>query len=348
MSATASLPPAVPTCGALRGVADAATDLAERQLDAVLAIVVASIGAVQRQRGALALLDARGVRAGTLSGGGLEARLEDAARPVFASRCAGAATLEIGDDDARNPAPNEQRSALQLVLLPLPAPASALREAMVTACKGSAWLRLRIGLGVDEHDTRDLGRGEARTGSRIFAFDHHGLPCTGPLAFERHVSLAFAPPPRIALLGAGPETTALARMARMLGWYVEVVESRERNLSCIDRGSVDRLHAIEPEALPELIAGCHYDAAIVASQDFDLDARNLRCLAAAGIGYVGLLGSPERRDALLVDLGDIVATQLEPRLYAPAGLRLGGDGPESVALSIVAQLQHYLAHDAQA
>src|SRR5690606_22895080 len=121
------------------------------------------------------------------------------------------------------------RSNVQVVLLPMPAPASSLREAMVTACVGSAWLRLRIGLGTDEHDTRDLGRGEARTGSKIFAFDRRGLPCAGPLSFERHVSLAFAPPPRVVLLGAGPETIALARMARMLGWYVEVVEARARN-----------------------------------------------------------------------------------------------------------------------
>jgi xanthine dehydrogenase accessory factor len=44
-------------------------------------------------------------------------------------------------------------------------------------------------------------------------------------------------------------------------------------------------------------------------------------------------------------MGDIIATQLEPRLYAPAGLHLGGEGPEIMALAIVAQLQRFLAHD---
>ena len=330
-------------------MADAASALAARELDAVLAVVVATNGSVNRQRGALALLDAHGVCAGTLSGGGLEPRLEAAAHSVFASRRAGAATIDIDADDPRNTAPpGEQRNCVQIVLLPLPVPASSLREAMITACTGSAWLRLRIGLGVDDRDTRDLGRGEARTGSRIFAFDDRGLPCIGPQSFERHVSLAFAPPPRIALLGAGPETSAFARMARLLGWYVEVIEVRDRNLSFIDRSCIDRVHAIAPEPLPTLMTECHFDAALVASHDLDIDARLLRQLGAAGIGYLGLLGSPERRDALLCELGDIVATQLEPRLYAPAGLRLGGDGPESTALSIIAQLQHYLAHDAHA
>jgi xanthine dehydrogenase accessory factor len=138
------------------------------------------------------------------------------------------------------------------------------------------------------------------------------------------------------------------RMARLLGWYIEVVDQRtERDAHFGDEGA-DRVHAISPEMLPILLAERHFDAAIVGGQDFDLDMRHLRHLGASGIGYVGLLGPPERRDALLGRLGDIIATQLEPRLYAPVGLRLGGEGPEARALAIVAQMQYYLAHDVHA
>ena len=337
-----------PAYGALRGVADAASALAAREKTAVLAIVVATMGAVQRPRGAMALLDAQGICAGTLTGGVLEPRLETAAQAVLAGGRADAVTLDLGDESARAGSSSDNHSSVQIMILPLPVRTSSLREAIVTSCAGSAWLRLRLGLGRDDLDRRDLGRGEARTGSQVFSFDAGGHACPGPLVFDRHVSLAFAPPPRIAVLGAGPETRALCRMARLLGWYVEVVETRERGLAQIDHAAVDRIHAIAPAALPALIAGCHYDAAVVASHDFDIDAGHLRHLGAAGIGYIGLLGSPERRDALLSELGDIVATQLEPRLYAPAGLRLGGEGPEATALSIIAQLQHYLTHDAHA
>jgi xanthine/CO dehydrogenase XdhC/CoxF family maturation factor len=44
---------------------------------------------------------------------------------------------------------------------------------------------------------------------------------------------------------------------------------------------------------------------------------------------------------LLGELGDIAA-ELEPRLYGPAGLDLGGYGPEPIALSIIAQMQQEL------
>lgn len=349
MSANATLHPPVPAFGALRGVSEAALALARAQVDAVLAVVIATHGDVARKRGAMALIEPRGVRAGTLAGGGVEARLESAALDVFASGSAGSVTIALADDAApQRTAGAEPANALQVVMLPMPAPASSLRDALATACSDGAWLRLRIGLGLDERNTLGLGRGEARAGSQVFAFESNGLPCAAPLTFQRHVSLAFAPPPRVVLLGAGPETPVLARMARLLGWYVDVVEARPRQLAHVGADCIDRLHAIAADALPGLIAANHYDAAIVASHDYEIDTRLLRHLGAAGIGYVGLVGSPERRDALLASLGDIVATQLEPRLYAPAGLRLGGDGPESVALSIIAQLQHYLAYDAHA
>lgn len=339
----------VPSYGALRGVADAASARAADGKNAVLAIVVATVGAVQRARGSMALLDASGICAGTLTGGALEGRLEDAAQPVLDGGRAHAVTIDVAEETAAlGHGASDHRNAVQILILPLPIDASALRDAIVSACTSSAWLRLRLGLGRDEMDRRDLGRGEARTGAHVFAFDDGGHPCAAPLTFDRHVSLAFAPPPRIVLLGAGPETTALSRIARLLGWYVEVVEVRARGLTQIDTTSIDRVHRVGADELPRLIASSHFDAAIVGSHDFQIDAAHLRHLGAAGMGYIGLLGSPERRDALLSTLGDIVATQLEPRLYAPAGLRLGGDGPEATALSIIAQLQNYLTHDAHA
>jgi len=103
---------------------------------------------------------------------------------------------------------------------------------------------------------------------------------------------------------------------------------------------------LPPSAAIEALATERVDAAIAMSHNYAIDGQYLRFCAQRGIDYVGLLGPPARRDALLTEIGDIAATQLEPRLYAPVGLRLGGEGPEAIALAIVAQLQHYLTHDA--
>jgi xanthine dehydrogenase accessory factor len=58
---------------------------------------------------------------------------------------------------------------------------------------------------------------------------------------------------------------------------------------------------------------------------------------------VGLLGPPVRRDELLAELDPKDRDALAPRLHAPVGIKLGGHGPEMLALSICAELQRFLA-----
>jgi xanthine dehydrogenase accessory factor len=68
------------------------------------------------------------------------------------------------------------------------------------------------------------------------------------------------------------------------------------------------------------------------------DRTYLGQLAECSIPYIGLLGPPARRERLLSEIGD-AAGKLRDRLHAPAGLELGGRGPEPIALSIIAQMQ---------
>lgn len=327
-----------------------AESLARAGRDAVLAVLVQSNGRVHRERGAMALLDGEAVLAGGLRGGSLEQRMCAASLRVQREGTARCLDLNVADDSSfASAVASENQGSMRILLLPLPAKASPLREAFVTACAEGAWLRLRLELGIQSESEAHVGCGEARAGQQIHVFDSHGHACAGNDEFSYQVRLGYAPPARIVLLGSGPESRPLAQLARQLGWFVEVVDLPAGMTRFIDAEDVDRVHAIEPDALAELLAARHFDAAIVGSHDFTADARYLRPLgAAAGIGYVALLGSPERRDALLSGLGDIVATQLEPRLYAPAGLHLGGEGPEITALAIVAQMQRFFSQDVNA
>jgi xanthine dehydrogenase accessory factor len=74
------------------------------------------------------------------------------------------------------------------------------------------------------------------------------------------------------------------------------------------------------------------------------DLHYLRALTDSPIPYVGLLGPAVRRERLLLELGT-AAARLRPRLRSPVGLRLGGRGPESVALATIAEL-HAFIHEA--
>lgn len=335
--------------GGLRGLIETATRLAENSVDAVFGVVVDVSPMATRQQGAMSVFDDCRHRAGSLGGGNLERSLLEVARNVLADGRARSIHFDSTKDSSRAvPDADEAGGFLQILMLPMPAASSPLRDAIAHACTSSAWLRLRLELGARGQNQVEVGFGEARIGSELFAFDNRGAVFAGSHQFLRHASLSLAPPPRIALLGGGSESLAIVRQSHLLGWYTEIVDSRSCVLAAAAGRNVDRLHATPPDELPTLLSERHFDAAIVGSHNFELDLAHLRELGTSGIGYIGLLGPPERREALLARVGDIVATQLEPRLYAPAGLRLGGDGPEITALAVIAQLQYYLTHDAHA
>ncbi len=349
LSFSDSRTPVVSAFGGLRGLIETATLLAERSVDCVLAIVVDGSAAADRKQGAMSVFSERGHQAGSLGGGALEHALSLAAQSVLADGQAKLVHFDVlNDADDSSIGAKDKSLFLQLLILPMPASSSPLRMAVSRACESSAWLRLRLELGARGQSHPEPGYGEARTGSELFAFNNRGAAVEGSRAFLRHASLSIAPPPRLALLGCGAESMALVRQAHLLGWYAEIVDARTDVLARADRNRIDRLHANAPRTLPDLLSERHFDAAVIGSQDFALDLAHLRELGTSGIGYIGLLGPPERREALLAKVGDIAATQLEPRLYAPAGLRLGGEGPEVTALAVIAQLQYYLTHDAHA
>jgi xanthine dehydrogenase accessory factor len=155
--------------------------------------------------------------------------------------------------------------------------------------------------------------------------------------------LPIPPPPRVLLLGAGPETPALLDFMRHFGWFVTVVEHRGRWSAFAKAERADVVLGLPPSAAIGALAAERFDAAIAMSHNYAIDALYLRFCAHSAVAYVGLLGPPARRDALLAELG-VDADLLRSRLHAPVGLDLGGSGPEAIALAIVAELQQFFAN----
>ena len=103
-------------------------------------------------------------------------------------------------------------------------------------------------------------------------------------------------------------------------------------------------HCIAAAQLTDTLDLAGFDAAIVMSHHLESDREYLRQLAETDILYLGLLGPPARKERLLSELGEAGAGLVD-RVHGPAGLGLGGRGPEVIALSIVAQMQQALAAD---
>ena len=151
-----------------------------------------------------------------------------------------------------------------------------------------------------------------------------------------------APPPRILLLGGGPDARPVATLGGFLGWRITVVDHRATYL--VPGRFAPGTELIEARAAD--VAGAvtldDFVAAVVMSHHLDSDLAYLRALAASRVPYVGLLGPAARREKLLGDLG-ADADRLRARLRAPVGLDIGGRAPESIALSIVGEVHAVLA-----
>lgn len=291
---------------------------------AVLAVVVATEGSTYRKTGALILLRPHGGRVGWLSGGCLESELEQSALRALAQDRAQYLRLDTrGDDDLLFGSSSGCRGVVELLLLPL-AEAAPLLAALRSLEREP---ELLLELAVD-------GSGMARTDTQQWSWSASGAASAA--GATPRWRLALRAPPRLLLLGAGPESAPLLRLAHLLGWRVEVVESRARWFGLL--AGADAHHA-DAAVLPALLATQRFSAAVVMSHHYSRDLEFLRHCAHSALAWIGLLGPVARRDALLAELDTATRGRLLPRLQAPVGLRLGGEGPEAIALAIVAALQ---------
>ena len=92
-----------------------------------------------------------------------------------------------------------------------------------------------------------------------------------------------------------------------------------------------------PEYMNELVNLDGIDAAVVMSHHLENDSVYLAQLASREIRYIGCLGPRARRERLK----DMAACP-ERRVFGPVGLDIGAELPESIALSLVAEIHAVL------
>lgn len=150
-------------------------------------------------------------------------------------------------------------------------------------------------------------------------------------------------PPRLLVLGAGPDAMPLVEIAGLMSWHVTVLDHRPA-YAVADRFPRAQRVALHPAAeLARELHAARYDAAVVMSHHLLSDQAYLAALADHhAISYIGLLGPAPRRARLMREIGD-KSRGLAGRLYGPIGLDIGAKTPETIALAIVSEIQAVLA-----
>jgi xanthine/CO dehydrogenase XdhC/CoxF family maturation factor len=331
----------------------------------VLATVLETAGSTYRKAGAQMLIAESGEYAGLLAGGCLEGDLRDHAQRVLEDREPALVSYDMrGPDDLVFGLGAGCEGAMHIFLQrvgresewrPLAALAASL------AARRDDALAIVV-----ESSLAEIPRGTSLAAS-CTTVDRHAHPIATRLAeatrrasgsahstwFEataEGVRAFIAPlilPPRILVLGGGPDAIPVVELAGILGWHVTVVDHRGAYADAARFPRAREVIESRPEALQTAVDVQAFAAAIVMSHHLVSDLGYLRQLADCELPYVGLLGPPARRERLLSDLGP-AAAQLRSRLHAPIGLDIGARTPEAIALAIVAEVHAALAaRDAQ-
>ncbi|HUN85620.1 MAG TPA: XdhC family protein [Terracidiphilus sp.] len=349
-------------------------ELESRGSDFVLATIVAVEGSSYRKPGTHMLLTQDGRRAGTVSGGCLEAEV---ARRAWWLTASGPVieTYSTGDDDGDRPFGSGCGGVVHL-LLERKHTAGPLLQAVDEA------FRVRSGLAV-----ATVLEGP-RIGQRAFAglaagdpqislppgsdndFELLNLAAAALVnrgSFESKFPLAgvasrvwghyYRARTGLWICSAGDDAKPLVHLAHELGWFVAVADGRSNLATQARFPNADEVCVLPITDLPGAAhAHLHLlpsDAAVVMTHSFEQDSRVLASLLAleSPLAYLGVLGPQRRTRELLIEAAHLLGLPATDdrvdlwlaEMHAPTGLDLGAETPASIALSIMAEIQQTLS-----
>jgi xanthine dehydrogenase accessory factor len=143
-----------------------------------------------------------------------------------------------------------------------------------------------------------------------------------------------SPPPHLIVFGAGDDSIPLCAYASDAGFRVTVVDHRPAYLATPRFPGASRLVLRRPEEGSDALPLGPRSYTVVKTHSLAHDREWVRRLLGAGVPYVGLLGPRARTEKILREVGGSGAGLV----YGPVGLDVGAEGPEQVAVSIVAEL----------
>ena len=315
----------------------------------VLVTLVEAEGSSYRRPGARLLLSGRGDYAGTISGGCLESEVVRKAGWMVRAGAVVERYSTMFDDTADVPFGLGCGGVVDLLLEPVATPeCGALMTALERSLEGvrstvCTWL---------PGERRGLARTVLSASGEV-VFGSEGLSAreregARGLAREQTAAGTFSegvfieslePPQRLFVLGAGDDAKPLVSMAALLGWSVVVMEGRAQLARAERFPEAERVAAIVNLDTAALQIG-EDDAVVLMTHSYEQDRDLLAAVLPLKPRYFGLLGARHRSSLLVSEaaamLGWSVAKCCE-RIYAPVGLDLGGDGPEAIALAVIAE-----------
>ncbi len=146
------------------------------------------------------------------------------------------------------------------------------------------------------------------------------------------------PPPRIVVIGAVHISQALAPMAAVAGYDLEIIDPRTA-FATPERFGGFKLHAEWPEIVLKDHPLDAYTALVAVTHDPKVDDFPIKSALETNCFYVGALGSKKTHAKRLERLAasGVTADRLA-RIAAPIGLDIGAASPAEIAVATLAEI----------
>ncbi|MGB8817170.1 MAG: XdhC family protein [Rhizobiaceae bacterium] len=146
------------------------------------------------------------------------------------------------------------------------------------------------------------------------------------------------PPPRIVVIGAVHISQALAPMAAVAGYDLEIIDPRTA-FATPERFGGFKLHAQWPEVVLKDRPLDAYTALAAVTHDPKIDDFPIKAALEANCFYIGALGSKKTHAKRLERLAAAgVSLDRLARIAAPIGLDIGAASPAEIAVATLAQI----------
>jgi xanthine dehydrogenase accessory factor len=129
-------------------------------------------------------------------------------------------------------------------------------------------------------------------------------------------------------------------MAKVLGWQVTVADGRNNYATAARFPQADKLLIAKPAEVIEQVPVDERTVFMLMTHNYNYDAALLTGLLKMQLPYIGVLG-PKKRLARMLD--EIAPNADVPdHLYGPAGLDIGSENANEIALAILSEIQSVL------
>lgn len=297
------------------------------QLKAVLATVVALEGSSYRKPGVRMLILENGKMEGAVSGGCVEKEIARQAETVFSS-----GNPKVITYDGRYRLGCE--GILYILIEPF-APSAALIAAFAENLKQRDEISITSYFAMDHQENRGFGS-LIRISGEEYAF----TPDRSSVRALDQFTQDLAPSLRLYIIGSEHDAVTLSGFAAAMGMEVHVVVNPKDEKTQDHFPGASVFLPVVPETFS--LSGIDEQSAIVLmNHSFSKDLQFLTKVYKGQQFYTGVLGPYKRREQLLNELLEH-CPDTEPgfldTLHGPAGIDLGAETPQEIAISILAEI----------